>query len=230
MHYLQKVKKMMIKTLWGQKVSPSESITFEKDFFSGVEIFRQSGLISSEGEFTERGKRAFGGLLSLVPSYQDGLDSRELGWGPFFIPYMSHMVHVAVELVALDKDKARVLLLYRDDPFFKGYHTPGSYMASGESYESVATRVADKELGCQIKFLYTLPGVIHQDGARFNYESVLTVCQIVGDVPERNQNARWFSYGDLQAFHQDIKSSPIISEQNKFIEPIMNIISDSVRS
>lgn len=122
-------------------------------------------------------------LIALLGRLQPGRH------GKAFIPLKKAAgVPVAVELVIVRGGK--VLLTYRDDPFFKGWHTPGTYMEQGESWQDAAQRCADKEVKAKIHVLRVLEPVNHPDSPRFHDVSVLLLCEI---IEGEEQAGEWFA-------------------------------------
>lgn len=68
---------------------------------------------------------------------------------PIFIALCKKIAMVAVD-VAVMPDKNRVLLTYRKDDFYDGWHIPGSIMRHGEEPIDVFKRVCREELFLKI--------------------------------------------------------------------------------
>lgn len=85
-----------------------------------------------------------------------------------------------VELCVLDDDGA-VLLIWRDDVHWRGWHFPGGFMAPWESIAQACARVGQRELGA----VFTLQGVVGVEGwADHPYASpVSLLCRGVLDRP-----------------------------------------------
>lgn len=71
---------------------------------------------------------------------------------PVFIALCKSVPVVAVD-IALMKNKNQLLLTYRDDEFYKGWHVPGSILLYGEDPITAFYRAAKKELGLAPKDL-----------------------------------------------------------------------------
>lgn len=147
---------------------PKRAIT-AKSFF---------GLIGDDGYLNEDGAHLLVGLVQRLKPGQ---------WGEAFIPLKKCGVHCAIELVVIREKK--VLLVWRDDEHFTGWHTPGSYLDQGESWQDVATRCARKELGVDVTVIKDLKTFNNTDNLRFHDETILLLCCLMGDEPTAGQ---WF--------------------------------------
>lgn len=148
-------------------------------------------LLTAEGYLNEYGTDL---LIELLGRLESGRH------GKAFIPLKKAAgVPVAVELVIVRSGK--VLLTHRDDPFFKGWHTPGTYMEQGESWQDAAQRCANKEVKTNIRVLRVLEPINHPDSPRFHDVSVLLLCEIVDGEPQAGE---WFSEcpADLIGVHR----------------------------
>lgn len=71
---------------------------------------------------------------------------------PVFLALCKSVPIIAVD-IALIKEKNRLLLTYRDDESYKGWHIPGSILTYQEKPIQAFYRVAKKELGLKLKDL-----------------------------------------------------------------------------
>jgi 8-oxo-dGTP diphosphatase len=55
-----------------------------------------------------------------------------------------------VELIVCNK-AGKVLLTWRDDKFYYGWHIPGGFIGVGETIEQAITRIAKREVGGPVK-------------------------------------------------------------------------------
>lgn len=161
-----------------------------------TEIFHDQGVDFHFYEpevLTETGKEALAFLLDLLPKFHKGR------WGQVFVPLMSKMVPACVELVVVRNHE--VLLTHRKDEFFQGWHTPGTYIGPGETFQETAQRCADKEIKCKVRFIKQLATFSHPDSPRFHDVSILILCEIADGEP---QACEWFSEcpSDLISVHQ----------------------------
>lgn len=136
-------------------------------------------LLGGDGYLNEAGQNA---LVTLLKR----LNPRR--WGKAFVPLKKLDPSVAVELVIVRDGK--VLLTWRDDKDFgKGWHTPGSYMETGEEWQDAAQRCADREIKAKIRVINELKPMNHPKSPRFHDVSVLLLCEMEGEP----QNGKWFS-------------------------------------
>lgn len=140
------------------------------------------GWLEGNHQLTDTGKHALATMLHFLPPFHKGR------WGEVFVPFMEKVVPTAVELVIIRGHK--VLLTHRTDPFFTGWHTPGTYVGPRESRQETAQRCADKELKVQIKYIREIGKKDHPDSPRFHDQCVLLLCKIVEGEPKAGQ---WFS-------------------------------------
>lgn len=56
---------------------------------------------------------------------------------------------LAIELF-VRRDDGAVLLTWRDDPQWRGWHVPGGFVGAGESLGDAARRIATRELGVEL--------------------------------------------------------------------------------
>ncbi len=68
---------------------------------------------------------------------------------PVFIALSKSVPFIAVDLAVMS-DKNHILLTYRKDEFYDGWHIPGSILRYGELAKNAYERVMKKELGMKI--------------------------------------------------------------------------------
>lgn len=119
-------------------------------------------------------------------------------WGKAFIPLKKMGVHCAIELVVIRNGK--VLLTWRDDKFFTGWHTPGTYLEQEETWQDAAQRCANREIKARVDAIRVIDTHNHPDSPRFHDVCVLLLCKMVGEP----QTGQWFSEcpADLIPVHQ----------------------------
>lgn len=83
---------------------------------------------------------------------------------------------VAVE-VLLTRDGHDLLLVFRDDEDWQGWHIPGGWMACGESVDQAADRVALRELGIHVRVKQVLDAYAWPDHPYAHAVSILCVCE-----------------------------------------------------
>lgn len=69
---------------------------------------------------------------------------------PVFIALLKSVPMIAVDLAVMP-DKDHILLTYRDDEFYKGWHIPGSILRYSETTKDAWRRVVTEELGMNIR-------------------------------------------------------------------------------
>lgn len=147
-----------------------------------VEKFYEYGWLGGDHQLTDAGKHALATMLHFLPPFHKGR------WDEVFVPFMSKIVPSAMELVIIRDHK--VLLTYRTDPFFSGWHTPGTYKGPGELRQETAQRCADKELKVKVRYIKSIGEDDHPDSRRFHDQCILALCEIVEGEPNAGQ---WFS-------------------------------------
>lgn len=147
------------------------------------------GLLDDEGYLNETGQEKLTRFLDRL---------RPGRWGKAFIPLKKMGVHCAIELVVIRNGK--VLLTWRDDKFFTGWHTPGTYLEQGETWQDAAQRCADREIKARVDVIRVLDAHNHPDSPRFHDVCILLLCGMVGEP----QTGQWFSEmpPDLIPVHQ----------------------------
>src|SRR3990167_8787178 len=68
---------------------------------------------------------------------------------PVFLAICKSIPIIAIDLAVMP-DPNHVLLTYRDDDFYKGWHIPGSILRYGDSIAKAHQRVASDELGLSV--------------------------------------------------------------------------------
>lgn len=140
----------------------------------------QSEWLDERGYLNDQGKDV---LVALLKNLEPG------NWGKAFIPLRSLVVSVSIELVIVQNGK--VLLTYRDDACFNGWHTPGSHINPRETFQAAAQRCASRELGeVKVRVVRDIGCVNHSESKRFHGCSVLVLCELVEGKPNRGE---WFN-------------------------------------
>lgn len=155
------------------------------------------------GNLSSRGKEALAEMLLMLPQAPNRV------WGPVFMPLMTRIVPSSVEVVLI-RDGA-VLLTYREDQFFVGWHTPGGYIGPREkTFEEVAKRIATNEIGCSVSAVIQEPiaTFLKSDNPRFTDVANLILCRVESEPKE----GRWFKEipPDLLPLHREYW--PVISK------------------
>ena len=110
---------------------------------------------------------------------------------PLYTPVMSRNVPTNVELVIVRNGK--VLLTKRKWFREDAYHTPGTFIAPGETYLQAASRCAKAELGEQLLVhsthkIETVNLVSYADNPQFHRVAILLECKISGEPSD----GEWF--------------------------------------
>jgi colanic acid biosynthesis protein WcaH len=111
-------------------------------------------------------------------------------WEDAFIPLKKLGIDSSVEVVLVGSEA--VYLTWRDDKYYgKGWHTPGSFIRPGETWQMAAQRCATEELGpnVRIRVADVLTPFNHYNDPRFHHVSHLLHCVITSGEP---QGGRWF--------------------------------------
>lgn len=158
-------------------------------------------LIISGEELSPEGVELLGFLLDHCPALPR--IPREL-----FLKIMSKSVPTALEL-ALMKDN-QVVLVWREDAWFRGWHLPGSYIAPRETIMQTAARIVRKEVpgirivaGAEPRII---GGFSNDTNPRFHDSSILTVADCEGEP--QGERAEFFSLLD--------EPPDLIQEHKKF--------------
>lgn len=120
---------------------------------------------------------------------------------PAYIPFHKLCSWGAAELLVVRKNGQEVLLRYRSDYPWNGWHIIGGYIRPFESISAFADRaIREEEAGLtgvtNFKQIAIAKWLDHPTGfLRFPF-CALFVCEPVGDVIER-EDLRWFSIGNL---------------------------------
>lgn len=133
-----------------------------------------------EGEYTAVGLAALAELLNLLPTVWGKTPKGNQGrWGPVFGELMSKVVPFSTELVVVRERK--VLLTWREFEGTAGWHTPGSYVEPRESWQDTVSRIAHRELKCDVAFERALATFSNPQNPRFHDLTVLAQCHLIGD-------------------------------------------------
>jgi len=172
-----------------------------------VGIFdRLFGLVDDEGYLNNLGTNLLVGLVARIKPEQ---------WGAAFIPLKKMGVHVAVELAIIDKNK--VLMTWRDDKHFKGWHLPGTYLQQGESLSEAAQRCAMREINVSVEAIRQLSTFNNTDNQRFHDVTILLHCALTHAYPDKGQ---WFTEKPME----------LIYPQRKYWSAIQHVLTPPTKS
>jgi colanic acid biosynthesis protein WcaH len=116
--------------------------------------------------------------LKHIPNSKAGLPQEAF----YFVSQLTPMINVDL----LIKDKlGKTLLTWRDDKFYgPAWHIPGGIIRFKEKIEDRINKVAENELGCEVKFCTTpldIREMMNKDrDIRGHFISMLYSCEIVG--------------------------------------------------
>jgi ADP-ribose pyrophosphatase YjhB (NUDIX family) len=112
---------------------------------------------------------------------------------------------IAVELVPFRRKESglEILLINRNDKYFKGYHTPGAILTPGETVSSKMDELVERELGLDPKNItpvfiknYDLPkGKGTNENPRGQTLNIVFACLIEDEV----KDGEWFRREDMPA-------------------------------
>ena len=117
--------------------------------------------------------------LKLIPNSKAGLPQEAF----YFVSQLTPMINVDL----LVKNKlGQTLLTWRDDKFYgPAWHIPGGIIRFKEKIEDRINKVAENELGCEVKFCTTpldIREMMNKDrDIRGHFISMLYSCEIVGN-------------------------------------------------
>jgi len=117
--------------------------------------------------------------LKHIPNSKAGLPQEAF----YFVSQLTPMINVDL----LIKDKlGKTLLTWRDDKFYgPAWHIPGGIIRFKEKIEDRINKVAENELGCEVKFCTTpldIREMMNKDrDIRGHFISMLYSCEIVGN-------------------------------------------------
>ena len=153
-------------------------------------------------------------LRQHIPAPKEGLPQEVF----YFVSQLTPLINVDL----LVKNKAgQTLLTWRDDRFYgPAWHIPGGVIRFKETIEQRIHKVAETELGCQVRFApepINVRGLINKDrDVRGHFISMLFLCEAVtepspakrfsGQVPEQGQWA-WHdeSPDNLLSVHESFR-------------------------
>lgn len=89
----------------------------------------------------------------------------------------------AVE-VLVTRDGRDLLLTYRKDDFWNGWHVPGGYVACEEPFEAACTRITRRELGIEVRMYEVLDAFVWLTHPYASTISILCLCRPLGQPRE----------------------------------------------
>lgn len=156
-----------------------------------AENFLETHGLTENGKVTNEGWNLFSKLLDRVGPYPNLTPGMPLSPYGIFEKFMSKVVASGIELLLIRNGK--IFLTWREDNFFHGWHTPGSYIGPKEkTLEETAQRIADREVpGIKIVGVKIVETIPHPDSPRVHDISLLTLVEFEGEIYE-SDGGRWF--------------------------------------
>lgn len=156
-----------------------------------AENFLETHQLAVNGEVTDEGWELFSKLLDHVGAYPNLTPGLPVSPYGIFQKFMSKVVASGIELLLIRNGK--IFLTWREDNFFRGWHTPGSYIGPKEkTLEQTAQRIADREVaGITILKAEIVETVPHPESPRVYDISLLVLVQFEGEIRESG-GGRWF--------------------------------------
>lgn len=124
------------------------------------------------GKFEESAWEQIGRIMDIVPAFPSIP-------GLLFTRVMPKATPANIEMVIVREGK--VLLVKRNFLGDVAYHTPGTYIASGETLLEAAQRCADRELKVKVTSAEQIDGELHPNHPRFPDYSIGVLCEIEGE-------------------------------------------------
>lgn len=153
--------------------------------------FLETTGLTVNGDITNEGWQVFSMLLDYVGPYPNLTPGLPVSPHDIFLKFLSKVVPATQELIIIQGGK--VLLTRREDKFFQGWHTPGSYIGPRETLIQTTQRIIDREIpGIKILSAEIIGGVSNYGSRRFHDFSALVAVNIDRDIPETDK-VRWFS-------------------------------------
>ena len=111
-----------------------------------------------------------------------------------FNVFVSKAVHTIVELITINNE-GKILLTWRDDKYYHGWHIPGGFMGVGETAMQAADRIARREIGVKVKKLSFVGNFNYRDlDPRSHSFSIVHTCS----SEHAPKNGRYFSIAEMK--------------------------------
>lgn len=137
--------------------------------------------MSRNGKLTKQEISALGKLLKKVPAIPSVPEE-------FFISLMRKNVPAVVDLAIIRNHK--ILLTYRDDVFYRGWHFPGGLIHPRETFKQTASRILLKEVGLKLAKIEKINTFNNSKDKRFHCLSIFFICRLAVGEPI---DGKWFS-------------------------------------
>lgn len=135
---------------------------------------------SKKGRLKKREIQTLARLLGKMPGVPHIPDE-------LFVAVMGKNVPVTIELAIVRGNN--IMLAYRRDPYFIGWHFPGSFMVPRETFAEGVRRTAFGELGLKIQTSRLVKITNAPASRRFHFVSLFFLCSTSG----KPKNGKWFS-------------------------------------
>ncbi len=150
-------------------------------------LLQDNNLIDKNGRINKRGWEVFSEFLDFVGPYPDLTPGKIPSPNRIFNKYLSKVVPASIELILIQDKK--IYLTYREDGWFKGWHTPGGYIRPREGVKEGAQRIANAEaLGIKVVNTEIITGFSAVDNPRFHDVPLLVLTSFEGEP----SGGRWF--------------------------------------
>lgn len=131
--------------------------------------------LGSDGLINDEGRRMMAALIEKMPAGQHQLQNPQQGDPDVFAIYMGKAkVSAAVEIILIYNQ--RLYLTFRADQYWTGWHFPGTYIGSQESFVEALNRCALREIGIRVRIRGMIGTVNHPSSPRFHDIGCLFLC------------------------------------------------------
>lgn len=145
--------------------------------------------LGEDGLINDDGRRMLAALIDKLPPGEHQIKDPRPGDPDVFAVYMAKAKTAAsVELIL--RYHGRVLLKWRDDRHWTGWHFPGTYIAHGETAAAALSRCSLSELAIHVQPQGLIGVVNHPHSKRFHDVSNLFLCDLAERARADNVLAR----------------------------------------
>lgn len=175
--------------------------------------------LDEDGLINDDGRRMLAALIEKMPPGGHQIKDPQPNDPDVFAVYMAKAKTAAsVELVL--RHQGRVLLTFRNDRHWTGWHFPGTYIAQGEGFFGALNRCAQRELGLDVQPKGLIGVVNHPHSPRFHDVSNLLLCDLAH--PEAlghtlQTNPAWLDPAD-------IREKDLIPPHRPYLAMVRNLV------
>lgn len=126
--------------------------------------------VGGDGKLNDFGKDLLTKLLPRLPLIHQGI------WGSVFVPLTRLLVKANVDLAVVDNGE--VLMTWRDDEYFRGWHFPGGCLGPGENLDQAVQRIAERELGLRVVVQKQIEFFNNSDNHRSHDAAFFMLCTL----------------------------------------------------